>query len=203
MFTSLQLVVAQQKNGGSAEVPSESQQNVLLSHSIGKEGVPFPKPEDSKWPPGRNSDVKAVPTEVPVPTPTPYQQPKRCTKNETQRVVYKEKETETKLFTDYLYIPEELIPMDPEEVFGSKVSLIPYGPEAGEVAKIQMRINEVPCVPYRQRLTNTTWYYDTGINALKNYDGAPSGPGKLHPLMQQKLYPSKRGAGSSRPLTRR
>ncbi len=203
MFTSLQLVVAQQKTGVSAEVSSEPQRDVLLSHSIGKEGIPFPKPEESKWSRGRNSAVGAVPTQVPVPTPTPYQQPKRCAKNETQRIVYKESDTETTLLVDYLFIPEELVPTEPEEVFGSEVSLIPYGPKAGEAAKIRMKVNNVPCVPYRRRLTNTTRYFDTGINALKNYDGAPAGAGKLHPLMQQKLYPNNRGAASNRPPTRR
>jgi hypothetical protein len=205
LFASQQLAIAQQIDRRAPEGSPDSQQDVLLSHTIGKDGIPFPKPQESKWKPVRTSSEGpgAVPTEVPAPTATPYQQPKSCTKNETKRVVYKEKDTETKLYVDYLFIPEELVPMDPEEVFGSKVSLIPYGPEAGEAAKIRMENNEVPCLPYRHRLTNTAEYFYTGIHALKNYDGAPRGAGKLHPLMQQKLYPNNRGAGSNRPSTRR
>jgi hypothetical protein len=198
------LVVAQQRDASEWRVPVEPQQDVLLSHTIGKDGIPFPKPEDFKWKPDGNAATspQALPTQTPLPTPTPYQQPKRCSRNETQAVVYKEKESETELFTDYLFIPEELIPLDPEEVFGSEVSLVPYGPEAGEGGKIRMEINEVPCVPYRRRLTNTTRYFDTGINALKNYDGAPGGSGKLHPLMQQKLKQTSRGLTPSRPMGR-
>jgi hypothetical protein len=205
LFVSAPFAGAQQQDEEGARGSSDTYPDVLLSHTIGKEGIPFPKPEQFKWLPavGVDEGAGAVPTKVPAPTPTPYQQPKRCTKNETKRVVYKDKESETALLTDELFIPEDLVPLEPQEVFGSDVSLIPYGPEAGKAAEIRMEVNEVPCLPYRRRLTNTTWYFDTGINALKNYDGAPGGPGKLHPLMQQKLYPNNRGAASNRPLPRR
>ncbi len=202
----MQLLLAQQHTEGAPGGSVDPQLEVLLSHSIGKDGIPFPKSEESKWQPVRSSDQKAgvEPTEVPAPTPTPYQQPKRCTVNETKRVVYKEQEAETKVYTDYLFIPEELVPIEPEEVFGSMVSLIPYGPEAGDAAKIRMEVNAVPCLPYRRRLTNSTQYFDTGINALKNYDGAPGGVGKLHPLIQQKLHQSSTKSGVNRtPMKRR
>jgi hypothetical protein len=161
---------------------------------MGKDGVPFPKPGESKWKPYEvtQADVPAEPTATPLPTPTPYQQPKRCTKNESQRVEYRQDEAESDLFIDYLFIPEDLIPLEPLEVFGSSVALFPHSPNADKATQIQMKIYQVPCVPYRRRLTNTAVYLDTGINALKNYDQSLSGPGELHPVMQSKLYPDKR-----------
>jgi len=174
--------------------PPEAHRGALLSHTLGKDGIPFPEPSESKWKPYKltQTPMPAAPTATPLPTPTPYQQPKRCSKDESQRVVYRQDETENDLFVDYLFIPEELVPLDPQEVFGSEVSLIPYGPDADKATQIQMKIYQVPCVPYRRRMTNTTLYFDTGMNALKNYDQSVSGRGELHPIMQGKLYPNKR-----------
>ena len=167
-----------------------------LSHVEGKDGIAFPTESEAIWPP------------PPSPTPTPkvslsaeqvvfekpYQRPPRCEKNETKREVFEKGEEESMLMLDLLFIDESKIPPEPEETLGSQVRLLPYGGETDEVTVMRMEMYQVPCVPFRRRMTNTTMYYDTGLNALRNYDGDWSGHGKMHPLMQEKLFPTKKPA---------
>ena len=169
-----------------------------ISHVRGAEGLPFPKPEDIVY--------EALPThmpyvETPAPewSPVPYKRPGRCESNSTQRVpLYPDADTnptkkegdpdEKELLYDYLFIAEDLVPYDSTEVFGLDTVLRPYGPKSGEAVYTRMEIYNVPCVPYRIRMTNKAHYYDTGLNALKNYDGRHSGVGVLSKWMTLKLY---------------
>lgn len=173
----------------------------LLSKIVGKEGIPFPKAEESVWKPIPTPDpALADPTPTPLPTATPYQKPRACDRNETKQVVYEPSVTEGGILNDILFISEELVPLEPEAVFGSRVSLVPYSYklERGEAPFTRMEIYSVPCLPYRIRLTNKAHYYDFGLNAYRNYDKAPSGRGILDPVMAGRLAPA-----GTRPRSRR
>jgi hypothetical protein len=95
------------------------------------------------------------------------------------------------ILLDKLFLSADLVPVDPQEVFGAETLLIPYGSKEDEGALIRMEIYRVPCLPYRMRTTEKADYIDTGLNALKNYDSDPSGRGVMHPFVEGKLYPEK------------
>lgn len=174
-----------------------------VSHVKGSEGIPFPDAAQSVW--------KPEPTATPAPTGAPdlaalaetkpYQQPGKCTANATRSEVFNEEDPDTGVLADFLFIEEEMIPLDVQDVFGARTSLVPYGIKAGEGGRIRMEIYRVPCVPYRIRQTNTTRYYDTGLNALKNYDSGASGRGTLHAVMQQKLFASRPKPAPQKPTS--
>ena len=159
---------------------------------------PFPKPEDIVYE-ALPTPMPFVETPAPAWSPVPYKRPGRCESNSTQRVpLYPDADTnptkkegdpdEKELLYDYLFIAEDLVPYDSTEVFGLDTVLRPYGPKSGEAVYTRMEIYNVPCVPYRIRMTNKAHYYDTGLNALKNYDGRHSGVGVLSKWMTLKLY---------------
>jgi hypothetical protein len=161
----------------------------ILSHLTGKEGVPLPSSEESVWMPAPTPDPTAVYASLPtpLPTPTPYQRPFICSKNETRREVYEKSVEAERMLVDILFIPENLIPLEPTEVFGTRVSVVPYGPNESGASFTRMEIYSVPCLPYRVRWTNTTRYFDSGLNAYRNYDKEPAGRGTLHPIMSKAL----------------
>ena len=163
------------------------------THLRGRDGIPFPPPEevyiDPHPPisfPTENKMVENIP-------PPQYTKPPRCDSNEMKREEHPlddGNKEETILF-ETLYLPEDLVPVDVSEVYGTKVKLYPYGPTSGDGAYVRMRIDAIPCVPYRLRVTNRAWYYEQGNNALKNYDRLPSGRGEFSKWIQQKLFPGK------------
>jgi hypothetical protein len=159
----------------------------------GKEGIPFPDPS------------MVVPEQTPTPvaqagvpeeqTPIPWQRPRRCERNETKRERYSETGSESEVFWDKLFVDEELVPIDSAEIYGTKTEIFPYGPKSGEGVYIRMEMYQVPCVPYRIRMTGGSYFYDSGLNALKNYDTNSAGRGALHSWVEQKLFgkpPKKR-----------
>lgn len=174
----------------------------VLSHIEGTEGVSFPQPEEWLREPVP-TPIPPTPEPVIVWTPTPYKQPGRCATNETKRVPYPTDEPERTLYRDRLFIAEELVPLDTDEVFGSEVVVVPYGPNSDGASRTLLEIYRVPCVPYRIRSTNAGVYYDTGLNALRNYSSGQATPGVLHPAMQQKLYGKERGGSPPRSGGRR
>jgi hypothetical protein len=99
-----------------------------------------------------------------------------------------DKDKPEKLLYDVLYLPEDFVPMDPIEVFGERARLVPYSPSIDEGTLLMMKMDHVPCVPYRTRITTHAMYYDTGKNALKNYSKNVSGRGEYHPVMREKLF---------------
>lgn len=165
-----------------------------LSHIAGKDGIPFPKPEEVIFEPSPTlpPSTAATPTPAPVWSPPPYARPGKCEKNETVRVEVRPEIPEKSILLDQIYVSEDLVPLDPQEVFGLRSDLIPYGPHEERGTFLRMKIDNVPCLPYRIRITERAQYYDSGINALKNYDSDPAGKGKLHTFIEQKLYPQKR-----------
>ncbi|MEY4669815.1 MAG: hypothetical protein RL518_2514 [Pseudomonadota bacterium] len=163
------------------------------THVRGGDGIPFPKPEqvylDPHPPISFRTENKMVDT---IPTPT-YSKPPRCESSETkreERLIDDGAKGETTLF-ETLYLPEEFVPVDVSEVYGTKVRLYPYGAASGTGVYIRMRTDAVPCVPYRIRITTRAWYYDRGNNALKNYDKQPGGRGEYSKWIQQKLFLGK------------
>ena len=164
-----------------------------VSHIMGKDGIPFPNPEQIvfKPPPTSTPSPLGTPTPHPVWSPEPYTRPTKCERNETVRQEIHSDGDDGVILVDKLFVSEDLVPVDPQEVFGAETLLIPYGPKEDKGTLIRMEIYRVPCVPYRMRTTGKGDYIDTGLNALKNYDANPSGKGVLHPFVEGKLYPEK------------
>jgi hypothetical protein len=174
-----------------APLPSEGSftESVPRTHVRGPEGIPFPKPEeiyvDSFLPPPLSPENKMAEA-LPASQST---KPPRCDSNETkreERPLDDGNKEETTLY-EALYLPEELVPVDIAEVYGTKVKLYPYGVRSGTGGYIRMRADAVPCVPYRIRITNRAWYLDRGNNAFKNFDREPGGKGELSNWIRQKL----------------
>ena len=159
------------------------------THVRSKSGVGFPKYEE------------VVLESFPTPTPTPkvertpwkppeYRRPSRCQDDATRRIVNAvgDQNKEEQVLYDVLYLPEDYVPLDPQEVFGERAKLIPYSPSIDEGTVMMMQMDRVPCLPYRMRITTSAIYYDTGKNALKNYSKKISGRGEYHPFMREKLF---------------
>ena len=163
------------------------------SRVMGRDGIPFPKPEEVlfKPPPAGTPSPLETPAPRPVWSPEPYIRPTKCERNETRRQETNSEGDDSTTLLDKLFISEDLVPPDPQEVFGAETSLIPYGTKEEKATLIRMEIYQVPCVPYRMRMTERADYIDTGLNALKNYDSDPSGKGVLNPFVERKLYPEK------------
>ena len=174
----------------------ESGEEITLEYTIvrGNEGIPFPDPasitDEDFYPP--TPIPEATPT--PLPTSTPWQKPGRCELDKTEVVVHSPERDPKDVYYEELFVYEGFMPLDPVEVYGAKVRVRPYNPQDGKGAELRMEMYSVPCIPYRVRMTATSYYYDTGVNALKNYDIDPTGKGKLHPWVSTKLYGNKKEA---------
>jgi hypothetical protein len=164
----------------------------ILSHVTRSEGIAFPKQEEIVLEPTPTATPDAQgERHIVLPEPE-YRRPGRCEMNETRRVVMQPGVAETAASYDYLYLPEEFVPVDPEEVFGPGVNLEPVGPQSGKGLDIRMRVKGVPCIPYRRRITEAASYEDFGTNALRNYSKDQAAKGTLDIRMQQKLFGKKR-----------
>jgi hypothetical protein len=163
------------------------------THIVGKDGIPFPNIEDIVMrPPPTPNALTPTPTPAPPWSPVPYEPPRKCEKNETTRAVFNDKEAEEKEhLKDLLFVPEGLVIEDYEETFGKGVEIEPYTIPYSRGTLVRMEVYGIPCVPYRIRMTNVADYTDSGVNALRSYDGDPAGRGKLSPIIQQRLAGKK------------
>ena len=170
-----------------------------VSYALGKEGIPFPPVDQIVLKPPPTPLPGPTPTQAPVWSPEPYKPPSRCQRDETKRepLVNPLSLSETEILKDTLFLEKSLVPLEPEEAFGKTPFLAQYEVPYDAASLTRMRIYAVPCVPYRIRETNAARYFDTGLNALKNYDSDPKGRGKLSLVIQQKLF------GDSAPKSRR
>jgi hypothetical protein len=169
----------------------------IASHIKLNEGIPFPTVDAIVWdpdPPGLKELRESTPPAAPIPIATPYQRPSRCERHYTTRTVrYPDGvEEKDKPLYDKLYLAEDMIPLDPAEVYGARARLFSYGPTSGEGVYLRMESDRVPCVPYRVRMTNTARYEDFGFNALKNYSKDQSGQGLFDPWVSNKLFGRKK-----------
>ena len=163
-----------------------------VTHIRAEGGVPFPKQEE----------VVFEPFEFKTPTPDPhyvpwegprYRRPGRCDRSNTEKLDFPNGASDTpeEILLDQLYLPEDYVPVDSSDVFGSRTALFPYGSNSGEGVYTHMETDNVPCVPFRIRITTTTMYRQSGNDALRNYDKKLSGKGEFHPWIQQKLFGTK------------
>ena len=171
-------------------IPAEAKIN--RTHVRASGGVPFPKPEEVVLEP---RPTIAIPPSTGMAENVPereYKRPPRCEVSETKRDEWLlDDNKEERTIGEVLYVSEDLMPVDPMEVFGSKVEVYPYGPKSGDGVNIRMTLDAVPCVPYRIRVTNRARYYSKGNAALKNYDKQPAGQGQYHSWIQQKVFLGK------------
>lgn len=161
----------------------------IISRVRRSEGVPFPAPEEVTIDPDTFKLDKyiAQDAERVSEPPPPYQRPKECGRDETKSEVHDATAEEGAALYDVIYLSEDFVPLDPEEVYGPGVLLRPYGANEEEAIFTRMRLDNVPCVPYRTRITAKATYRDYGMNALKNYTADPSGKGVLNVWVKQKL----------------
>ena len=175
-----------------------------LKNQKGDRAVPTPRPRThvrSKSGVGFPTYEEVVLEPLPSPTPTPktarkpwtppeYKRPSRCQDDATRRIESRvvDQDKPEKVLYDVLYLPEDFVPMDPIEVFGERARLMPYSPSIDEGTLMMMKMDSVPCLPYRLRITTAGIYSDTGKNALKNYSKNQSGRGEYHPFMREKLF---------------
>lgn len=162
-----------------------------LSHVMGKDGIPFPNPEDVVFAPVPTSTPSPLgtPTPEPIWSPEPYKPPRKCEVNQIERQIVYSDEDDTEVFLDKLFLPQNLVPLDPEEAFGPHVSLQPYTPVIDSKTLRTMELFEVPCIPYRVQRTLQAEYHLYGAHALRRYKGIPRGNESMHPVIQQKLFP--------------
>jgi hypothetical protein len=178
----------------------ENGEEIKLEYTIvrGNEGIPFPDPEsitdEDFYPPTPTPEA----TFTPLPTATPWQKPNRCELDKTEVVVHSPERDPKDVYYEELFVYEGFMPLDPVEVYGAKVRVHTYNPQNGRAAEIRMEMYDVPCIPYRFRMTATSYYYDTGLNALKNYDSDPASKGQLHPWVANKLYGSSKQISKNR-----
>ena len=178
----------------------EKGEEITFEYTIvrGNEGIPFPAPgsitDEDFYPPTPTPEA----TFTPLPTATPWQKPCRCELDKTEVVVHSPERDPKDVYYEELFVYEGFMPLDPVEVYGAKVRVHPYNPQDGKGAEIRMEMYGVPCIPYRFRMTATSYYYDTGLNALRNYDSDPTGKGKLHPWVSNKLYGDRKQISKSR-----
>lgn len=169
----------------------------VLSHIRGSEGITFPEVGSIVWDPNprtlREPDVLGI-LITPIPTETPYQTPKSCQENKTLRQDVKSDLVEEKSppIYDVLYVPEDLVPLDAQSVFGVKTKVFGYSSGADDALELRMSMDRVPCLPYRYRISNKGIYEDFGFNALKNYDKDPAAKGVYHPWVSRKIFGSGR-----------
>jgi len=169
----------------------------IASHIKLSEGIPFPPDEAIVWdpdPPGLKELREITPTSMPLIPAKRYRRPSRCEQPYTKRTLRDPNSVEVKdkPLYDALYLPDDMIPSDAEEVYGESTRLYPYGPSSGEGVYTRMEYDRVTCVPYRLRMTNTATYEDFGHNALKNYRKDQSGQGAFDPWVTAKLFGQKR-----------
>jgi len=74
------------------------------------------------------------------------------------------------------------------DTFGAETKVRHYSTQLGDIIALEASKNGVTCLPFRIRVTDKFKYHDTGINAIKNYDGNQSGKGILHHIIRKELY---------------
>jgi hypothetical protein len=182
----------QEESTASGDEESESPPLRVTAHLRVQSGVVFPPAESVVLPPFPEGDVASyMSASEPArweSTPVKYERPSRCEKNFTNRTLRYPELDDSTLIHEKIYLSQDLVPLDTSEVYGPKVRLLPYGGENAELENRRMTLDQVPCVPFRRRLTAAALYEDYGTAALKNYSQKPSGNGVLHAWVEQKLY---------------
>lgn len=107
----------------------------------------------------------------------------RCTRDRTERAAIPEAGN---AFVDVIVLATA-IPLNADELFGKATSILRYSTAPNDHESIAVGLAGVPCLPYRTRIVNGVEYRHYGGAALRNYDDAPEGPGKLHPLVARRL----------------
>jgi hypothetical protein len=161
---------------------------IKLRVITGNQGIPFPKPSEVVIEPTPTPEYIVAITETPEPTPTPWQPPGKCVESKTSKVVIVPETRNTSIVNDQLFLPEDFVPIDEGEVYGSGVQLYPYGPNQGKGQYLLQEMYLIPCLPYRIRSTAWGQYRDSGNEALKNHPRDASIPGRFHPWVEQKLF---------------
>lgn len=181
-----------EESPASSDDESESPSLRVTAHLRMQSGMGFPPAESVVLPPFPEVDVSSYlsPSEPArwESTPDKYERPPRCEKNFTNRTLRYPELDDATLIHEELYLGQDLVPFDASEVYGPKVRLLPYGGEDAELENRRMTLKQVPCVPFRRRLTAAALYEDYGTAALKNYSQKPSGNGVMHAWVEQKLY---------------
>lgn len=161
----------------------------IIQHVRGKKGLAFPvaekipplielTPEIMKSVQERHAEVITAAAHQLNVIPLPL-----CKESKTEKTPtgYKpeNKEEDVTVF-DMLFIEKDSIPLDPDEVFGRRVVVMPYDHKDPNGGAMAAKGVQVYCLPTRFRGTQRMVYRHQGLDAVKNYDQDANGEGELH-----------------------
>lgn len=86
---------------------------------------------------------------------------------------------------DVVYLLPEQMPLNSEMTLGAKTTVRPYRAGSKDKASLLAQLSQIPCLPYRVRVTEKARYVHYGLDALKNYDKNPDGKGILLESMKR------------------
>lgn len=173
------------------EDPSEK----ILDHVKIPGGIPLPTKEQVI---GLTAGIALVPPkkgDAPVIPQAPSITLRPCEKSGVTRIKSPEdpsnsanrglagnqKISKTTVYRDVLYVPEALMPNDPQEIFGPTPSVrVVKSPVQSELTG-RIDFDEVTCLPYRRRMVGDYDFRYTGLDALKNFESSNNSvTGKTH-----------------------
>ena len=155
----------------------------IIEHYVGEKGIPFP---DRLQPmfiiPKQQLELAMMANfgaqadaMLSMLRPTKIE---KCKESQTRIKVrkYPGKDLD-KVYSDFLFIDEKKLPLNPKEMFGKSTSIqtIRGGPK--DPAIHLAHVMKVPCLPYRVRMTGKQRVYLKGFHALRNFDTDPNGAG--------------------------
>lgn len=165
---------------------------IMRAHKVVSSGVGFPAESEVILDPefdARHIKEHSAKQELSVPViKRTYQKPQRCTKNYTEREKVYDEPEKAEIIYDLAFIPRDLMTTEPQDLFGVETRIYPYGGRNDKASITRMELHDVPCLPYRVRKSNTTWYRHYGLDALRNYDKEPLGKGTLHPWVRKRYF---------------
>ncbi len=177
---------------------TSGQAPTIIKHIRSDEGVPFPKDgkklaltEDPSFKgalalnqdlmSGKNLKLKLAAPELP-----------KCTESKTFTVAVPTSEQQEGLppqashsTLDVLYLAEEP-PTDAAEIFGERTIIHRYTTKEKDFISLYAGLLGIHCLPFRMRQTEQQVFWDTGLNALKNYSNDPNGEGEYHAYIKAK-----------------
>lgn len=116
-----------------------------------------------------------------------------CKKNRTIKIPFDDPvpESEDGIIVDTLFAPSELIPNDLKEAFGEEIKVRPFTGKPDNESLSYKAVN-IPCFPFRVRITKNYIIREEGENAVKDYSEGPYTKGKMSKIMRLKLQDYKK-----------
>lgn len=183
-LTSLFLICIPLVTLADTEVVKKNEQ--VIAHYKGKDGIPFP---DKLGPVVQTNPAELARGLVVIlngqagllKQGTKVGVIGQCRANKTVRKKAKviNEKIKDRVLSDMLFIQKEYLPLKPQEAFGAITSVKPYWNDRSNSSSVMATQFNVPCLPYRIRITGSNSFAHFGKDAIRNYDGDPNGKGEL------------------------